>query len=82
MFSKPSGKDSNDDIKSARTKSLYPPTHAHGQADKYTEYLMDDGKLEASSKNPRNLFHESNRLDSKWLRVARMYLTRRNRSQQ
>lgn len=42
--------------------------------DKYVEYLLLGDEPRDSTSNTRNLFHDSNKEDRKWLRLARKHL--------
>lgn len=42
--------------------------------DKYAHYLLGGRPLVDKARNPRNLFDVSNKVDMKWLKIARKYL--------
>jgi hypothetical protein len=70
-------RDDNDHhVKSNQSDSSYFLTHEGEPTDKYGAYLSFGDRLEDPAKNPQNLFHELNRLDTKWLKIAKMHLNR------
>lgn len=60
----------------ARTNHSYLRAHENGHTDKYREYLAHQDEPADNSRNPRNLFHESNIVDTYWLNIARANLSR------
>jgi hypothetical protein len=63
-------------IKNAQSSFPYDLTHEDEIADRYREYLIHEDEPDDSSRNPRNLFHELNSIDTQWLNIARAHLSR------
>ena len=51
-----------------------------GKLNKYMEYLRKGSNTSDKTKNPRNLFDDLNRLDRKWLKQARKFLSKIEKS--
>ena len=51
-------------------------SHSGEPIDRYSEYLSRDSRSSGKSRNPRNLFDDSNRVDRKWLKIARARLNK------
>lgn len=63
-----------DELKDQRANKVPFLTHLGEPTDTYSEYLSEGPQPADESRNPRNLFDDSNRIDRKWLKSARTYL--------
>ena len=59
-----------------RTNYSYLQTRKDNQTDKYREYLAQAGDFNNDSTNSRNFFDELNSIDTQWLYIARVNLSR------